>query len=71
MMSKTSTAAKARWNKANYDFFKVSLPRGCKDRLKAACEQAGVSMNSVFQDAAQTFIDTHPPAEKNEDTALH
>lgn len=64
-MGKTSSAAKRRWNKENYDICSVSLPKGLKDRLKEACEREGVSINSVFATAAAEFAEAHP-VEKGE-----
>lgn len=58
-MGATSNAVKDRWKAANYDFFRVSLPKGLKDRLKAVCEAEGVSMNSVFKDAAEAYVAEH------------
>ena len=55
-MSKTSSEAKNRWNAANYDSYRVQLPKGQKALLKAACEKNGVSMNSVFTEAAEKYI---------------
>lgn len=55
-MSKTSSAVKRRWNKQNYDTYTVSLPKGMKAELKAACAKLDISMNSVFVDAAQRLI---------------
>lgn len=56
-MGKTSSAVKRRWNNQNYDTYGVSLPKGLKEKLKAACQQQHVSMNSVFVAAAQRFVE--------------
>lgn len=58
-MSTTSSAVKNRWNAKNYDRMSIVLPKGQKDLLKAACAEAGVSMNSVFADAASRFLAEH------------
>lgn len=63
-MGKTSSAVKRRWNNANYDTCSVSLPKRLKDELKAACQREGVSMNSVFADAAKNFVEAHSEAQK-------
>lgn len=59
-MGRTSSAVKNRWNAANYDGFRVFLKKGKLDKLRAACKAAGVSMNSVFAQAADRFIAEHP-----------
>lgn len=56
MMAYTSTAVKNRWNKKNYDTYTMYLPKGMKERLKAACEKDGVSMNSIFVKAAKDYL---------------
>lgn len=58
--TKTSNEVKQRWYGKNFDPFKVSLPKGMRDQLKSACQQEGVSMNSVFLEAAKAFLERHP-----------
>nr|DAP12010.1 MAG TPA: hypothetical protein [Bacteriophage sp.] len=55
-MGRTSTEVKDRWNKKNYDSTVVRLPKGMKERLKAACEKDGISMNSIFVKAAKDYL---------------
>ena len=54
-MAGTSSTVKNRWNRKNYDSVLVMLPKGMKERLKAACEKDGISMNSIFVKAAKNY----------------
>lgn len=44
-MSKTSTASKSKWNKANYDEIKLRMPKGKKEELRALALSSGISIN--------------------------
>lgn len=53
-MSKTSTASKSKWNKANYDEIKLRMPKGKKEELRALALNSGTSinqycLNKIFQ----------------------
>lgn len=62
-MSKPSTAARNKWNAANYDSYRVQLPKGQREQLKAICQKNGVSMNSVFTQAAAEYIEKYSTKE--------
>ena len=51
MMSKTSTAAKTRYNEKAYDRVYLSVPKGMKEELQAAADKAGKSLRSYIIDA--------------------
>lgn len=55
-MAYTSPEVKNRWNKNNYDRVAVMLPKGMKDRLKEVCKKDGISMNSIFVQAAKDYL---------------
>ena len=39
------------YNKANYEQIKVQVPKGTKEKIKAAAEAAGKSMTSYIMEA--------------------
>lgn len=49
-MSKTSTASKSKWNKANYDEIKLRMPKGKKEELRALALSSGMSVNRYCLD---------------------
>lgn len=49
-MSKTSTASKSKWNKANYDEIKLRMPKGKKEELRALALSSGMSVNKYCLD---------------------
>ena len=50
-VSKAQQAAVAKYTKAHYDEFKLRFPRGYKDEIQAAAEQAGESVNGYIKTA--------------------
>lgn len=49
-MSKTSTTAKDRWNTANYDDIRIRVPKGAKEALERAANQANKSVNGYVNE---------------------
>ena len=45
-VSKAQQRAVTKYVKENYDEFKVRLPKGTKDQIKAAADQQGQSVNA-------------------------
>ena len=66
-MSKTSSAVKDRYNAKAYDFLKLIVPKGEKERIKAAAIKAGQSTNAYILEAlrarmqAEGCTETEPP----------
>ena len=50
-VSKAQQRAVTKYMKENYDEFKVRLPKGTKDQIKAAADQQGQSVNAWIGDA--------------------
>lgn len=55
-MGYTSSKVKNRYNKKAYDNITVRLPKRMKEQLKDKCENDGISMNSIFLNAAKKYI---------------
>ena len=53
MGGKTSAASKNRWNEKTYDRINFVVPKGQKDVIKQAAEQAGKSVNAFIWEAVQ------------------
>jgi len=51
MGGKTSAKAKNAWNAKNYDRVGLMLTKGSKDRIKAAADTAGQSVNAYIVEA--------------------
>ena len=47
-MGKAATRAKNKYNGANYDRVALSVPKGDKERYKAAAEARGMSLNQFI-----------------------
>lgn len=56
MGGKTSAASKNRWNEKTYDRINFVVPKGQKDIIKQAAEQAGKSVNAFIWEAVQEKI---------------
>lgn len=41
------------YNKANYEQIKLQVPKGAKEKIKAAAEAAGKSMTSYIMEAVE------------------
>lgn len=50
-MGKTSSAVKDRYNKKAYDSVLLRMPKGEKERVQAAADAAGKSLNAFIMDA--------------------
>lgn len=48
------------------DDIRLRLPKGTKDRWRAAAEKAGISMTKFVQDAVETAIAAHEEGAKDE-----
>lgn len=48
---KASTRAKNKYNAANYDSLRIVIPKGAKEALEAAAQNAGQSVNGYVNDA--------------------
>ena len=53
MGGKTSTASKAKYNAKAYDRLYTVVAKGDKDKIKAAAEAAGQSVNAYILQAVQ------------------
>lgn len=53
---KASTRAKNKYNASNYDNIRVVVPRGRKAIIEAKAKEAGVSINSVVNEALRAFV---------------
>ena len=51
MCAKTSSAAKNKWNRANYDRIEIFTAKGKKDTIKAHAEAKGESVNGFINRA--------------------
>ena len=47
-MSKTSSAAKNKWNAKAYDRINLTIPKGEKEKIQAAAKQNGESVNALI-----------------------
>ena len=45
-MGKTSNAVKDRWNSQNYDDIRIRVPKGQKQTIQNAAQDAGESINT-------------------------
>ena len=53
---KASTRAKNKYNASNYDSIRVVVPKGKKAVIEAKAKEAGVSINSVVNEALRAFV---------------
>ena len=53
---KASTRAKNKYNASNYDNIRVVVPKGRKAIIEAKAKEAGVSINSVVNEALRAFV---------------
>lgn len=53
MTGTAATRAKAKYRAKAYDRIELVVPKGEKDKIKAAAEQAGESVNSFINAAIQ------------------
>lgn len=52
-MGKTSSEVKNRWNAKAYDRIELRVKKGQKDAIKAAADEAGLSLNAYIQQAIE------------------
>lgn len=50
-MGRTSSEVKNRWNAKAYDRIELRVKKGQKDIIKAAADEAGLSLNAYIQQA--------------------
>ena len=50
-MGRTSSEVKNRWNAKAYDRIELRVKKGHKDIIKAAADEAGLSVNAYIQQA--------------------
>lgn len=55
-MSKTSAATKNKWNAKTYDRISLFVPKGEKEKIKAAAEERGQSVNGLISEAVKEYI---------------
>ena len=53
MSGKTSTASKAKYNAKAYDRLYIVVPKGNKDKIRAAADAAGQSVNAYILQAVR------------------
>ena len=51
MDKKNATEYKNKFNAENYDRYSLMLPRGTKEKIKAAADAAGLSVNAYINQA--------------------
>lgn len=56
-MGKASTKAQNKWIAKAYDRINLFVPKGDKERIKAAAEQQGQSVNAWINDAIRAKLD--------------
>lgn len=52
-MGRTSSEVKNRWNAKAYDRIELRVKKGQKDAIKAAADEAGLSLNAYIQQAIE------------------
>lgn len=73
-MGKTSSAVKNRYNSKTYDRIELVVPKGEKDRYKSLAAQLGISVNQLFVQSVERFIEdnidelSEPPRSAPEDS---
>lgn len=60
--SKAQQKAVAKYMKENYDIFQVRMPKGKKERIRAAAESAGKSLNGYINEAIDEKMQTEQEA---------
>lgn len=58
-MSKTSTAAKAKYNAKNYDRLAITVKKGQRDRIRDYAERNGESINSYINRLISEDMEKH------------
>ena len=61
MGGKTSAASKNKWNEKAYDRINFVVPKGQKDVIKQAAEQARKSVNAFIWEAVQEKMEQEQP----------
>ena len=55
--TKTSAAVKNRYNEKAYDRINLTVPKGDKERIKAAADKRGESVNAFIQRAIKAEME--------------
>ncbi len=55
--TRTSAAVKNRYNEKAYDRINFVVPKGEKDRIKAAAEKSGESVNSLINRVVKAEVE--------------
>lgn len=55
--TKTSSAVKNRYNEKAYDRINLTVPKGDKERIKAAADKRGESVNAFIQRAIKAEME--------------
>lgn len=58
-------ATNAKWDKENLDRMSIAVPKGMKDRIKAAASDAGESANTYILTAVKMRMGLTADKEKN------
>ncbi len=62
MPSKKQQACVTRYVAAHYDKFTITAPKGAKERYKQEAEKRGISVNQLFVQAVEEFVEKEKPA---------
>ena len=54
---KASSASKSKWNRANYDFIQVTVPKGQKEIIQAYAKAQNKSLNAFIVEAIKEKIE--------------
>lgn len=70
MGGKTSTASKRKYNSKVYEYVQLVVPKGSKDKLKQAAQNAGQSVNAYIMQAVRARAESEgqsiePDTEEN------
>lgn len=63
-MGKTSTSAKARWNRDNYLRLSVNIRREDGERFKEECEKYGFTTSDILRQSVYDFLGEPVPETK-------
>jgi len=56
-MGNASTSAKHKYNRNNYDYIGLYLPKGYKDRIRKYAELLGLSVNSFIKSSIDSQLE--------------
>lgn len=55
--SEAQKRASRKYNEENYDRLSIYLKHGSKDKLKAAAEMQGISVNKLIENSLKEYLD--------------